>query len=88
MADKPASITQQIATLIEAGHEVVSLALGRVGRITRVTPEGWVIVKHHSRGSGATKFDRGDPVELVEVGGRHVVQHPEWAWKKASPSND
>lgn len=65
------NIHQQIKELIESGALVYSFALGRVGQIISVDdhPSGYVVNIHNrvARFSGATRFDEGDPVKLVQV---------------------
>lgn len=80
------NIHDEIKKLLDAGTPVFSCAAGRVGEILNIDdhPSGFVVnicpksrshspVTVHRHRHGATRFDRGDAVELVQRDGIWMV---------------
>jgi len=57
---------------LEAGKSVRSRAVGRMGNVEGVWPDGSVEVRTHG-GVGITRFDRGDSVVMVEREGEMLI---------------
>lgn len=67
-----------VKRLLDSGHSVRSLALGRIGKVQKVTDDGWFFIKHPHRSGGVTRFDSGDEVELQAEGDdTYTIRHPQ-----------
>ena len=74
-------LSETLKELLAMGQKIRSAACGRVGIISQVFDDGWVLIKHPGRGGGVTHFQSGDECELVEeFKGHWVVRNPQDVW--------
>ncbi len=73
---------QEVQSLLDKGYTIYSRALGRIGKVIG-TMDNLVKIKLN-RGTGATCFSSGDPVEFAinEKEKTAYIQHPESEWEK------
>jgi hypothetical protein len=72
--------TNQIKDLLDQGFSITSHALGRIGKVVK-NVDHFVLIKT-TKGSGVTRFDIGDPVEIeIDYSNKTAkIVHPDWAF--------